>query len=151
MKSTRTAICVAAGVTLSLTFASMASAAGNPVADRQATMKQIAQSMKEAFGFASGQTPFDAAKVKATLGGVAASSTRLHKLFPADSGSDPKSASDPKIWSNKADFDKRLTDMGALATTAGKATSPETLKAALGTLGGSCKSCHDIYRMKKPA
>jgi cytochrome c556 len=151
MKSTRKAAWLAAGVTLSLAIASVASAAGNPVADRQAAMKLIAQSMKEASGFASGQKPFDAALVKSTLGQVSAATVKLHKLFPATSAADPKSASDPKVWASKADFDKRLTDMGSLAATAGKATSPETLKPALGALGASCKSCHDIYRMKKPA
>ena len=149
MKTTRIAVVAAAAVTLSI--ASMASAAGNPVADRQAAMKMIGQSMKDVSGFASGQKPFDAVQVKATLGQVSATAAKLHKLFPASSAADPKSASDPKIWASKADFDKRLTDMGSLAATAGMATSPETLKPALGALGASCKSCHDTYRIKKPA
>jgi len=151
MKSTRKAALAAAGVTLSLAFASVATAAGNPVADRQAAMKLIAQSMKEISGFSSGQKPFDAAQVKKIMEQVTTSSAQLHKLFPASSATDPKSASDPKVWASKADFDKRLTDMGSLAAAAGKATSPETLKPAVGALGASCKSCHDIYRMKKPA
>ena len=151
MKLTRTAALVASGVILSLALASVAAAGGTQVADRQAAMKAIAQSMKAAFGYASGQTPFDAARVKTALGQVSASATKLHGLFPAGGGGDPKSAADPKVWTNKADFDKRLTDMGTLATAAGKATSPETLKPALSALGANCKSCHDIYRMKKPA
>lgn len=149
MTSSRTALLVAAGLALGLS--TVAFAAGNPVADRQAAMKAIAQAMKDASGFASGQKPFDAAQVKSTFAQVTATTVKLHKLFPAGSNTDPKSAADPKVWTAKADFDKRLTDMGTLAAAAGKATSPETLKPALSALGANCKSCHDVYRMKKPA
>ena len=151
MKPSRMAALATASITLSLYMAlAPAAAAGSPVADRQAAMKLIAQSMKAAFGYASGQTPFDAAKVKSTLDQVASSSNTLHKLFPAGSGTDPKSAADPKVWANKADFDKRLTEMSTLAVAASKTTSPQALKPALSALGANCKACHDIYRMKAP-
>ena len=140
---------VVAGAGLALTVTCAALSAGNPMDERQATMKQVGQTMKEASAFTSAQTPFDAAKVKALMGGIAGSAKKLHGLYPAGSGSDPKSAADPKIWENKADFDKRLTEMGALAAAAGKATSTDSFKPAFSSLGATCKSCHDIYRKKK--
>jgi cytochrome c556 len=82
---------------------------------------------------------------------VAASAKKLHTLYPAGSGADPKTAADPKIWDNKADFDKRLTEMATLATAAGKATSADTFKPAFAAVGATCKSCHDVYRKKKTA
>ena len=39
--------------------------------------------------------------------------------------------------------------MGALATAAGKTTTAETFKPAYAAVGATCKSCHDVYRMKK--
>ena len=123
-----------------------ASAAGNPVADRQAAMKGVGQGMKDA---SSVLGTFDAAKAKASMLSVAANAKKAKGLFPAGSDKDPKTEADPKIWANKADFDKRLAEMGTLATAAGKAKDTDSFKAAFKPVGDTCKSCHDIYRMKK--
>ena len=77
---------------------------------------------------------------------IGAAAKKLHGLYPAGSGADPKSSADPKIWTNKADFDKRLAEMGTLAAAAGKTTTAETFKPAFSALGATCKSCHDVYR-----
>jgi cytochrome c556 len=135
-----------AALALSLGFAAMS--AGNPVEERQATMKAVGQSMKEGAGLNSAAS-FDAAKAKAAMDSVAAAAKKLKGLYPAGSGADPKSAADPKVWENKADFDKKLADMGAAASAAGKATTAEAYKPAYAALGATCKSCHDIYRKKK--
>jgi cytochrome c556 len=135
-----------AGVGLALGVTVAAGAAGNPVEERQATMKQVGQSMKEGAGLASA---YDAAKAKAAMDQVAAAAKKLHNLYPAGSDADPKSGADPKIWQNKADFDKRLTEMGKAAEAAGKAADQASYKTAFGTLGATCKSCHDLYRKKK--
>jgi cytochrome c556 len=132
-----------------LALAGVAVAAGNPAEERQAAMKQVGQTMKEGSAFTSAATPFDAAKVKSLMDGVAGAAKKLHGLYPKGSDTDPKSAADPKIWENKADFDKRLTEMGTLATAAGKTTSTDTFKPAFSALGATCKSCHDLYRKKK--
>lgn len=150
MTRSRTVVwALAAGAALALSAASVAVSAGNPVEDRQAAMKQVGQTMKEAAAFNSAATPFDAAKVKGLMDTLASDSKKLHGLYPAGSGADPKTAADPKIWDNKADFDKRLAEMGTLATAAGKATSTDTFKPAFAAVGATCKSCHDIYRKKK--
>ena len=151
MKRSRTVVwAAAAGVALSLGVACVAVSAGNPMEERQATMKQVGQTMKEAGALTSPAT-YDAAKAKTLMDGVAGAAKKLHGLYPPGSGADPKSAAEPKIWENKADFDKRLTEMGALAAAAGKTTTAETFKPAFGALGATCKSCHDIYRKKKTA
>jgi cytochrome c556 len=149
MKRSRTVVwAAAAGTALALSAACVAVSAGNPMEERQATMKQVGQTMKEAVALTAPAT-YDAAKAKALMDTVGGAAKKLHGLYPPGSGADPKSAADPKIWENKADFDKRLTEMGALAAAAGKTTSAETFKPAFGALGATCKSCHDIYRKKK--
>ena len=128
--------------------ASTAGAAGNPVEERQATMKQMGQMMKEVGPFVSGATPYDAAKVKAAMTTLATSADKLHKLYPPSSKDAPKTEALPKIWENKADFDKRLSELSKLAGDAQKATSSETFKPSFMAIGGACKSCHDNYRKK---
>jgi cytochrome c556 len=137
---------IGAGLAFGVTCAAIS--ADNPVEERQATMKAVGQSMKEAAGVNSPAT-FDAAKAKAAMDSVAASAKKLHGLYPAGSDKDPKTAADPKIWENKADFDKRLAEMGTLATAAGKTTTAETFKPAYVAVGATCKGCHDLYRKKK--
>lgn len=136
------------GACLALSVAVAAVSAGNPVEDRQAAMKAVGQSMKEGAGINSAAT-FDAAKAKTIMEGVAANAKKLHGLYPAGSDKDPKTEADPKIWQNKADFDKRLTELASLATTASKATTVEAYTPAYRAVGGTCKSCHDVYRTKK--
>jgi len=148
MTRTRTLVWAAAAGILAIAAASAAISAGNPMDERQATMKQVGQAMKEGTALTAPAT-YDAAKAKTLMDGVGAAAKKLHGLYPAGSGDDPKSAADPKVWTNKADFDKRLTEMGTLAAAAGKTTSAETFKPAFSALGATCKSCHDIYRKKK--
>jgi cytochrome c556 len=147
MKRSRTVV-VWAAAALSLAAATAAVSAGSPMEERQATMKQVGQTMKEANALTAPAT-YDAAKAKALMDSVGAAAKKLHGLYPTGSGDDPKSAADPKIWTNKADFDKRLTEVQTLAAAAGKTTSAETFKPAFSALGATCKSCHDIYRKKK--
>lgn len=138
----------AGGACLALSLGLAAVSAGNPVEERQAAMKAVGQSMKEGAGINSAAT-FDAAKAKTIMEAVAANAKKLHGLYPAGSDKDPKSEADPKIWENKADFDKRLAELGTLATTASKATTAEAYSPAYKAVGGTCKSCHDLYRTKK--
>ena len=151
MSRSRTVLWVV-GVAAALAVAGVAVSQGaSPVEQRQATMKHVGQEMKEGAAFTSAQTPFDPAKVKTLMDGVAADANKLKGLYPPGSGADPKTAADPKIWQDKADFDKRLAEMARLAGAAGKTTSTEAYKPAFSALGATCKSCHDIYRKKKTA
>jgi cytochrome c556 len=139
----------AAAAGLGVVMASQAGAAGNPVEDRQGLMKQMGQAMKDVGPLVSGATPYDAAKVKAAMTTLAGNADKLHKLYPDSSKDAPKTEALPKIWENKADFDKRLTELSKLANDANKATSSDTFKPAFMAIGGACKGCHDNYRAKK--
>jgi cytochrome c556 len=149
MQRSRILWAAVAGSALAVAVAGVAVSAGNPVADRQAVMKAVGQAMKDGAGFATGQTAWDAGKVKAAMDGVAANSRKAKALFPAGSGADPKSSADPKVWTAKADFDKRMTEMATLATAAGQAKDTASFKTRFQALSATCKSCHDIYRKKK--
>jgi len=117
-----------------------------PVAQRQALMKSVGSQMAQATRFASGRDPFDAAKVSALMTAVAANATKAKSMFPDSSAADPKTTALPKLWKEKAAFNKRLDEMAALAKAAGAAKTPDAYKVQLQKLGGTCKSCHDGYR-----
>ena len=148
MKRSTTAALAAAGSALVLTAALVAQAA-TPAEQRRDVMKQTGFAMRDSTGFITGQTPWDAAKAKGLMDGVAANAKKLKGLYPPGSDKDPKSEAAPAIWTNKADFDKRLADMGAAATAASKAKTVDEFKAAFPKVSATCKSCHDIYRKKK--
>jgi len=149
-RTVKWAVGIAAGAALAVAGVA-ASQGSNPVEQRQAAMKHVGQQMKAASAFTSAATPFDAAKVKALMDGVAGDANRLRDLYPAGSDTDPKTAADPKVWQNKADFDKRLGELARLANAAGATTSTDAFKPAFSAVGGTCKSCHDIYRKKRSA
>jgi cytochrome c556 len=149
MRSNKLLRTMAVGAVLALGVSSLAIAVAGPVEDRQADMKAIGQAMKDGAGLNS-PAAFDAAKAKAAMGAVADAAKKATTLFPAGSGADPKTAADAKIWENNADFLKRLADLQTLATTAGNATTVEAYKPAFAAVGATCKSCHDVYRKKKP-
>ncbi len=140
---------VAAGLGLALGIASAAASAGSPVEARQAAMKELGLSMKGAGAYMAPDAAYDAAKVKALMDTMAADAKKLKNLFPADSASDPKTAADPKVWQDKADFNKHLAALGAAAAAAAKAKDTDAFKPAFKAVGETCKACHDVYRMKK--
>ena len=124
-----------------------------PIEDRQALMKGIAAATKSAAGYAKGETPFDAAKVKALLQVYVDGAAKLPTLFPDDSktgGTDPTTAS-PKIWEDMAGFksteNKYLADVKAAVAAA--PADADALKAQIGVLGSDCGTCHQTYRVKK--
>ncbi len=121
--------------------------AATPAEERQTVMKAVGQVMKDGASLAGGA--YDPAKSAALMKQLSGHATKLKTLYPASSASDPKSQADPKVWTAKADFDKRLTEMGTLAAAAGKAKTQDEFRPAFGKLGATCKSCHDIYRKKK--
>ena len=133
---------------LTLSLATAAVSAGSPVEERQATMKAVGQSMKEGSALTSA---FDAAKAKTTMDSVAGAAKKLKGLYPADSGADPKAAADPKIWQNKADFDKRWPRWARRHARPARPPrrTPTSFKTSFKAVGDTCKACHDAYRMKK--
>jgi len=148
MKRSTTVAWAAAGSALVLSAALVAQAA-TPAEQRREIMKQTGFVMRDSTGFLTGQTPWDAKKANGLMTTLAGHATKLKTLYPVGSGNEPKTEASPQIWKNKPDFDKRLTEMGALANAAGKAKSADEFKAAFPKVSAPCKSCHDIYRKKK--
>ncbi|MER8580711.1 cytochrome c [Mesorhizobium sp. M1423] len=136
-----------------LAFAGSAAFA-EPVADRQALMKERGKIAAGLSKVVKGETPYDAASVLTALQALQANAEKFHAgvdaLFPAGSDTGDTTAS-PKIWQDMAGFKtaegKYLADVKAAVAAA--PADADALKAQFNTIGGGCGNCHQSYRVKK--
>ena len=70
----------------------------------------------------------------------------LMKSFAAPT-MDPADKTSPDVWKNWDDFLAKGKALGDAAASLDLA-SAETIGAGMGAIGGSCKDCHTLYRLK---
>lgn len=127
-----------------------AGSADELITARQAEMKTNMKAMKALVSILKGETPYDAAAVKAAAQSItdAQSEGTAKGVWDAatQNGATVNSGAKPEIWSDAAGFAAAWKKLdSAVATLA--ATSDETsFKAAFPALGAACKSCHETYR-----
>lgn len=120
---------------------------------RQGYFDMLGAQMAVLAPMAQGKMDFDTDKAKVAADNLAAlAKVNVLPLFMAGTSADDmagKTRARPDIWENGDDFLAKATafhDAAAEMPTA--AGSLETLQAAVGKLGGSCKGCHDNFRAK---
>ena len=89
--------------------------------------------------------------INAEANKIAESSQNIMELFPTGSGEGISEAS-PKIWQQPRDFKKIIEDLKQAARRLAQATStgvPNLVIENFRALGGTCKKCHQKYRVKK--
>ena len=128
------------------------------VKERMDAMEEIGDAMKSIGQMLRGNAEIDAGKIARSAGVIAAhSGDALTKLFPEGSLHAPSEAS-PKIWQDWAGFQSIAADLNEAAAILSNlskdngANSPEGRKAletAFGKVAGTCKSCHQDFRIKK--
>jgi cytochrome c556 len=128
----------------------IASAAADPIADRRALMKSMAEATKTGAALAKGDMPFDAAKASGVLEVYIDVSQKLPTLFPEDSKTGGDTTASPKIWEDMAGFKATAAKIGAEAKAA-QATSVDQASFAsnFGEVTKNCGACHGTYRIKK--
>src|SRR5262245_29043931 len=123
-------------------------AASDPAHDRHERMEAVGDAFKPLRAMATKEAPFDAATVKKNAATILENLKAAHELFPPGSGGG-ESRAKPEVWSDRAGFDKGMKAgqeaAAALAAVADEAAFPAAMKA----LGGTCKGCHDKYRLPK--
>ncbi len=113
---------------------------------RMVAMGEIAQNTKILGRMSKGAVDFDAAQARQAAMVIARQANRLTGLFQTQA-MDPKSEALPVIWAAFGDFSSLAEDLRITAAKA--ATTIDTqadLRAALGRIGATCKSCHQTYR-----
>jgi cytochrome c556 len=124
------------------------------VENRRAAFTLVGNSFRYFGAVTRGVAPFDAAEAKKRADRIAFLSGLIGENFPEGSNvGEPDSKAKTEIWSDRADFDKKLKDFqihaAALAEVAGKEQSAtEAFKTAVAAVGQDCKGCHDSYKLK---
>lgn len=136
-----------------LALAVPAHAADDPIAVRQALMSSNGASAGMAGAVLKGELPYNPAIGKAVLVSLNATAMAFGDYFPEGSGDDPRTEAAPKIWQDMADFRAKLDEFQAKTSAAVQAAGKEgpadaeAFKAAVQPVLGTCKDCHESYRI----
>jgi len=149
-RNRKRALAVALVAALAAGTASMADSSTDAIRDRQQTMKHVGGAMQNLAAIAKKEAPFDSEVVKKNAGAIAEALKKATELFPegSDKG-DVETWAQPEIWSDRADFEKKLETAEAAAVALQSVTVESAFPPALGKLGNACKACHQTYRRAK--
>ena len=145
-----------AAAVMSLAAASVAAVAaeGNPVADRKAVMQSVGAAAGLGGGMMKGEIAYTPAAGKAAIATMNAAGHTFGALFPEGSDVAANTTAAPKIWEDRAGFDAELAKFSGAAHAAADASGKEgpadveAFKASFAPILGTCKSCHEGYRVK---
>ncbi len=138
-------------IALALLPVSLATASDDPIAQRQDLMSETREALKPLIGISRGQADFDAETVSASLAVFANTAEKAPALFPEGSETGGDTEAKATIWSDRDGFDQRFQDFAeaVAAAQAANIASAEELGPKLQDVLGTCKGCHDNYRVEK--
>ena len=148
MKLVATLAMVAAAVTLTLPAHAQFAKPEDAIKYRKAALTVMAAHFGRVGAMVAGRVPFDATAA-ANNAAIAESMSKLPWAAFVDGSGTGDTKAKPEIWSDNAKFkaaaDKMQAEMSKLAAAA-KTGNLDTIKAAFGPTGGTCKACHDDFR-----
>ncbi len=121
---------------------------------RKAAYTLIGNYFRQLGAVAKGTAPYDEADATKRIARIAFLSNLPGEAFPDVSNvGEPDTKAKADVWTNRADFDKRLKDFQAHAVALAQVNATEkgatdAFKAGVLALGEDCKGCHDTYRVK---
>lgn len=133
----------------------IAMAEGTPddaIKARQEEMKANGKAMGALVSILKGETPYEAAKVKANIDAIAAAGAAADSARAWDPSAQTGTVetwAKPEVWTDAAGFEaarKKLSMALAALSATGDAGA---FKTAFPQLGGACKGCHETYRRPK--
>jgi cytochrome c556 len=122
------------------------------IENRKAVFTLIGNNFKPIGEILRGNSTYESVDVGKYATRVSFLTGLLVEAFPDVSKSGDTQAK-PEVWSNRADFDKRVKDFGDHAvalsqTVAQGGGNSDAFKAAARAVAQDCKGCHDSYRNK---
>ena len=133
---------------IALLFGFAATAADDPAEARKQLMDEDVRSAAKPIGAMFEGEPYDQAVVMASLEVFADAASKFGDMFPEGSEGGRAAAA---IWEDREGFDAAMRKWQK-ATAAAIEANPASLEEAepvLGAVFGSCKNCHDTYRVEE--
>jgi cytochrome c556 len=146
---------LAAGAAITLVVITTAMAhegATGMVKMRMDAMSAIGDHMKSISAMLTGKTAFDSALVSKQAEEIAGHAAAFpdHFMMQMD---DQMTEAAPAIWEKPDEFNKQAAELASLAdmlsAKAADADNGDTLMADFQAIAGTCKSCHEQFRIKK--
>ncbi len=148
MKVLASFVLFAAAVTLAVPAQAQFAKPEDAIKYRKAVMTLQSAHFGRIAAMASGRVPFDAAAAVENAT-ILETVTRL-PLAGFTPGSDKgETRAKPEVWTDMAKFKAtgdKLNGEAIKLLAAAKAGNLDNIKAAVGSVGGTCKSCHDDFR-----
>ncbi len=138
-------------VVATLAIATLAYAGDDPRHERHELMEDVRDAAKPLGKMLEGERDYDLDVVLASLETFAEVGKTFGDLFPEGTETGGGTEAAPAIWEDRAGFEEALAAWRE-ATDAAIAAQPATLEDAeplLGKVFGSCKNCHDTYRIEE--
>ena len=142
---------VIAGLAVAMAGVTIAQDAAATIAKRKAMMKEVGAATKLSNEMIKGEKPYDAKAAAEGMTKIATGWAEFAKLYTKGTETGHETTAAPKIWETFKDFDEKGQALAKAAETAAAeaAKGPEAFKAAFTAVGGTCKSCHEVYRVQK--
>jgi cytochrome c556 len=117
--------------------------------ERHEKFETLGDAMKVVSRELKGERP-DLAAVRKNAGVIAAFAPQIPSLFPPGTGPDAgRTEAKAEIWQKPDDFlakSRAFTAAARTFNTAAQGTDLAAIRAVHGTMGKTCKACHDLYR-----
>jgi len=127
-----------------------ATAQSDPIAARQALMKNNGRQGKVGSDMIRGKIPFDLAKAQAIFGSFIDAANKMPNLFPEKSKTGGDTSASPEIWQHMDDVKARFEKLAAESKAAQASIKDlDGFKAAYRNVAQICDGCHEHYRVKK--
>jgi cytochrome c556 len=133
--------------------AALAAAPADVITARQRNYKAIGRAMKEIGDQLKTGSP-SVPTIQADAKVIAGLAPKVPTWFPAGTGPEAhvKTGALPSIWRNNADFQTAAKNFAAAADSFNAVAAKgdvAQIRDAQRALGGTCKSCHDRFRLKE--
>jgi cytochrome c556 len=118
---------------------------------RKAAFQVMATHFGRIGAMANGRVPFNGPAAAANADVVAFVANLPFAGFVEGTSGTDKGEPKANVWTERAKFDagaKKMQEEVAKLATAAKANNLDQLKAAFGAAAGTCKACHDDFRVQ---
>jgi len=151
LKRVLTCVAVCAAAATALPAAAQFAKPEDAVKYRKAAFQVMAAHFGRLGAMANGRMPFDAAAAQANADVVVFVSKLPYAGFVEGTSGTAKGEPKANVWTDKAKFDagaKAMQEAVVKLQTATKSGNLDQLKAAFGPAAGTCKDCHDNFRVQ---